>query len=110
MKLPNASKVIISREKLTDYVLSETHSTGRFKAKFFRSLGFNEANVSLFVKALHTIANSEEIKEVSTTMFGAKYVIDGKINTPSGKVVKIRTIWIIEQDQKEPRFVTVYPV
>lgn len=50
---------------------------------------------------------NEEIKEVSTTMFVAKYVIDGKINTPSGKVIKIRTIWIIEQDQKEPRFVTV---
>lgn len=110
MKLPNSSRAIIPKEKLINYVLSETHSTGKFKAKFFRGLGFNETNASLFEKALRTIANSEEIKDVSTTIYGAKYIIDGKINTPSGKMVKIRTIWIIEQDQKEPRFITVYPV
>ena len=110
MKLPNASQAIISKEKLIDYVLSETHSTGRFKAKFFRVLGFNKTNVSLFEKALHTIVTHEEVKDISTTMYGTKYVIDGKIKTPSGKIVTIRTIWIIERDQNRPRFVTVYPV
>ena len=110
MKLPNADKVIISREKLTDYILSETHSTGRFKARFFKTLGFNETNASFFETILRTLANSEEIKEVITSVYGTKYVIDGKVNTPSGKTIKLRTIWIIEKGQNRPRFITVYPV
>lgn len=110
MRLPNSDKVIISREKLTDYVLSETHSTGKFKARFFRALGFNETNVFLFERALHTIANSEEIKDTSTSVYGTKYILDGKVNTPSGKTIKFRTIWIIEKGQISPRFITVYPV
>ena len=110
MKLPNSDKVIISREKLTDYILSETHSTGKFKARFFRTLGFNETNVSIFERALRTIANSEETKDTSTSVYGTKYVLDGKVVTPSGKTIKLRTIWIIEKGQNRPRFITVYPV
>lgn len=44
MKLLNGNNPFISREKLTNYVLSETHATGKFKAKYFRGLGFNENN------------------------------------------------------------------
>lgn len=110
MKLPNSNKVLISRKKLTDYILSETHSTGKFKARFFRTLGFNKTKVSLFEKALRTIAGSEEVKDTVISIYGTKYVLDGKISTPSGKIVKLRTIWTIEQGQYRPRFITVYPI
>jgi hypothetical protein len=36
MRLPNAEKAVIERRKLTEYLLSETHPTGRFKAQFFK--------------------------------------------------------------------------
>lgn len=110
MKLPNSDKVIISREKLTDYILSETHSTGRFKARFFRTLGFNDANVSFFETILRTLADSEKIEEVIPSVYGTKYILDGKVNTPSGKTIRLRTVWIIEKGQNKPRFITVYPV
>ncbi len=110
MKLPNANKIIISKEKLTDYVLSETHSTGKFKAKFFRKLGFDEINLQIFENAIRNLAKSVDVKDKVISQYGTKYVLDGKINTSFGKVVKIRTIWIIEKGQKRPRFVTVYPV
>lgn len=110
MKLPNGSKAIISREKLIDYVLSETHATGKFKAKFFRKLGFTETNVYLFEKALRKLAKYQEVTDVVSSDFGTKYIIDGRIDTPSEKVVKVRTIWIIEKWENIPRFVTVYPV
>ncbi|EKD91393.1 MAG: hypothetical protein ACD_30C00014G0003 [uncultured bacterium] len=42
MKLPNGSKTFISKEKLLNYILSEIHPVGKFKAKFFRNLGFDE--------------------------------------------------------------------
>lgn len=110
MKLPQGNNALIPKEKLTDYILSETHSTGKFKAKIFRRLGFNETNVHHFIKALGKIAKLEEVVNFSTFQYGAKYVLDGKIEAPGGKTVKVRTIWIIERNQVSPRFVTVYPV
>ena len=44
MKLPNADKAIISSEKLRDYILSPIHSIGRFKAAFFKKLGYSAEN------------------------------------------------------------------
>jgi hypothetical protein len=40
VKLPNAEDAVILAEKLTDYLLSSSHPVGRFKAGFFRSLGY----------------------------------------------------------------------
>ncbi len=40
MRLPNADDAIIDRPKLEGYLLSEAHPVGRFKARFFATLGF----------------------------------------------------------------------
>jgi hypothetical protein len=110
MKLPNSNRALISRDKLINYVLSETHTTGKFKAKFFRKLGFNETNFQIFENSLLKLAKAEEVKEETTSQFGKKYILEGEINSPLGKIVKVRTVWIIEKNQKEPRFITIYPV
>lgn len=110
MKLPYRKNVYIPKVKLTGYLLSQTHAVGRFKSEYFRTLGYDELNVSLFEEDLRTIAQSQDVKEILSTPYGTKYIIDGKIEAPSGRVVKLRTVWIIEEGQKRPRFVTVYPV
>ncbi len=110
MKLTNTNNLLIPKEKLIDYVLSKTHAIGKFKAKFFRSLGFDETNVSIFEKALSKIARSQEIVDVQSSSYGTKYIIDGEIKTPREKLVKVRTVWIVEKGQTKPRFITVYPV
>lgn len=110
MKLPNRNNVIISREKLVQYILSETHALGRFKAKFFLDHGFNKTNVQLFENCLRNIAKSEDVGDASHSPYGIKYVIDGEVKTPNGKRVKLRTVWIIEKGEMRPRFVTIYPV
>lgn len=58
MKLPNSDKAIIPKDKLTDYLLSETHPVGSSKAKFFRGLGFNEANANVLAKLLLHMAQT----------------------------------------------------
>ncbi len=110
MKLPNSKNAIISKDKLTDYLLSETHATGKFKAKFFRNLGFDETNVDLLEESIRKLAQGNDIKEESSSPYGRKYVIDGKIDTPSERHITVRTVWIIEKGQKRPRFITIYPV
>ena len=63
MKLPNCDDVLVSKEKLANYILSETHSLGKFKAKFFYSLGFDQNNSHLLEKSLRNLAKSEAVKE-----------------------------------------------
>ena len=90
-------------------MLSETHSVGKAKAKFLRSAGFNESNVDLLKKGLLDIALAGAIAGEVTSVHGVKYVIDGQLQTPTEDVLKIRTVWIIDQGQTRPRLVTAYP-
>ncbi len=110
MKLPYAKNVVIPKEKLVNYILSETHPTGKFKAKIFRKIGFDESKINTFEKELKQIADSEEIIKEITSKYGTKYIIDGQIKGSEGKAIKVRTIWIIEIGEIKPRFITIYPV
>lgn len=110
MKLPNRHKAIIPREKLLNYLLSANHIVGRAKAKFFRNLGFDENNAKEFHKALSDIAGENEVQETKKSPFGIKYIIDGDLISPIGRKVRIRTVWIIENNHSIPRFVTAFPV
>jgi len=110
MKLPQADKAIISREKLTDYILSESHPVGSSKARFFRGLGFNETNVGKLAKLLLRIPKENDIKNVRKFSYGTNYVIEGTIKTPNGKTVKITTVWFMKTEKNKPGFVTAYPV
>jgi hypothetical protein len=109
MKLPNRAKAYIAPLKLKDYLLSETHAIGKSKAKFLRNFGFNETNVNLLEQSLIAIARFKEVKEAISSAHGIKYVIEGPLQTPTGSVVQVRTVWIIEVGQADPRFVTAYP-
>lgn len=110
MKLPYRQKVIIPKEKLTEYLLSSTHLVGKFKAKFFRRLGYDESNVDKLIVTIRKIAQNEEVVEKASSPYGTKYIIEGKVTTPSGKRVLLQTVWIIESFKKRPRFVTAYPL
>ena len=110
MELPNKEKAYIPLAKLKDYLLSETHSVGKSKAKFLRSLGFNEVNVNLLKEGLIAIAHSGNVKDVVSSSHGVKYVIDGQLKVPVGGFIEMRTVWIIDKGQSRPRFVTSYPL
>lgn len=110
MKLPYRKKAIVPKEKLTKYLLSETHPVGSAKSKFFRSLGFNNSNMDELTKAFLKIAQDNDVKEERKFEYGINYVIDGIIETPSGKNVILTTVWFTQTTKSRPRFVTAYPV
>lgn len=110
LQLPNKANAYIPIRKLVDYLLSETHTVGKSKSKFFRSLGFNETTVGELEQGLLDIAHTGQVKEQMDSQHGAKYVIDGSLKTPHGILVQVRTIWIIESGYESPRFVTAYPI
>jgi hypothetical protein len=110
MKLPNRENASVPASKLTDYLLSETHSVGRSKAKFLRLLGFDESNVQTLEQGLLAIAQTGDVKEVAPSRHGTKYVIEGGLSAPDGRSAQVQTVWIIDAGQDRPRFVTTYPL
>ncbi len=59
---------------------------------------------------LIAIAQNEKIKEAIPSAYGVKYIIEGPLATPDGRFIAMRTVWIINKGQTEPRFVTTYPL
>ena len=110
MELPNKENAYIPLQKLNNYLLSETHSVGKSKAKLLRSAGFNEMNVTLLKEGLIAIAHSGDVNETISSLHGVKYIINGLLKTQHGGSIKMRTVWIIDKGQERPRFVTAYPV
>lgn len=111
MKLPHCKNAIIKREKLTKYLLSLTHTEGKSKAKFFRGLGFSEANPTEFEQALLKIGQSNKVTKIDkmNSRYVIKYVIDGSLISPSGKSVKVRTVWGIRFGEGIPKLISAYP-
>jgi hypothetical protein len=109
MRLPNAQRATVDPQKVIGYLLNTGHPVGRFKARFFRSLGFDESNASALEGQLLRIAQDGEVIEAKSSPYGTKYVIDGQVESPAGRRATVRTVWIVETDRDEPRFVTAYP-
>lgn len=109
MQLPNRINAFIQLSKLTGYLLLETHPEGGSKAKFFRALGFNEMNLAVLESELLAIARKLPVNKVVKTEHGSKYVMIGSISTPVGQSVTILTVWIIDEGESAPRFVTARP-
>ena len=108
--LPNCKDAIIPNTKLTDYLLSDSHPTGKTKARFLFSLGFSLNSIDLLKTQLREIACDNEITDIIATPFGTKYVVDGTLRHTGSLQASVRTIWIIEVDQTIPRFITAYPL
>lgn len=89
-------------------MLSPIHPTGRFKAIFFKTLGFESSNWKMLEIALRgLLVGDAELSE--TTDWGEKYAIHVEIVGPNGNSARIVSILIILLEEKHPRFVTAYP-
>lgn len=108
MKLPNSKNAYVPKEKLLEYLLSETHPVGKSKAKFFRKLGFDETNVDKLKRSLLSIAKTNDVENIKEMPYGINYVISGSISLSKRKSI-IKTVWFVELGKTNPRFVTAIP-
>ena len=109
MKLPNADKAIVSPEKLTNYLLSPVHPVGRFKAAFFRKLGYSAENWKVLERDFRNLILSNDVVDIRETEYGRKFVVEGDLIGPANKRVRVVTVWTIMKEEDIPRFITVYP-
>jgi len=109
MKLPNAQKAIVDERKVREYLLSPSHPVGRFKAKFFESVGFPPEAWSGFMGALKRHAAEGEAQVLEESDYGKKYVVRGHISGRGPRPAEVESVWIIRTGDDTPRLVTVYP-
>ena len=107
--LPYREEAYIPSGKIHSYLLSQIHTVGRSKAKFFRAIGFHEKNAEMLEEELLTIARTEAVRDIKDSPYGTKYVIRGTLHSSKGISVLVETVWIIEHDEQQPRLVTAYP-
>lgn len=109
MRLPNAQRARVDREKIADYLLAASHPHGQSKAEFFFKFGFRIAQWQNLADALRIHGASHQVIRIIETNYGTKYIIDGLLETPDGRNPYVRTIWQIDKESDYPRFVTAYP-
>lgn len=107
--IPNTDQAVIDPAKLRDYLLSLSHPVGRYKAATFLSMGYSQAGWQLLEADLREQHLSRHAVHAGDNRFGRIYEILGDLTGPSGKIVCIKSIWIILMGQDYPRFVTAYP-
>jgi hypothetical protein len=100
----------IDERKITHYLLSFSHPSGRDKAVFFHSLGFHLTKWQDLRAALLRHARENKVSAKKESSFGVKYVIDGPLQTPDGRNPIVRAVWFIETGENQLRFVTAYPL
>jgi len=109
MRLPNAEHAEVRPEKLRDYLLSPNHPVGRFKARFFRSLGYTIDNWEALSETLLEAARTGEAEELPSP-YGRKFRIIAGLPVGTGEEVQVVTIWIVSSSGAAPRLVTAYPL
>jgi hypothetical protein len=109
MKLPNANKAAVGREKIADYLLNPAHPDNGGKADFFTQLGFHRERWEVLAAALKALAVESEVTIASVSPHGKKYIITGRIQSPGGKSPMVQSIWIVDKNRDTARLVTAYP-
>ncbi len=110
MKLPNSENAYIPQPKLMEYLLSPTHPEGGPKAVFFNQVGYPRENADELSSILLDIARTNEITTHIANEFGKKYIIEGILPHINGEGIHLRTVWVIDNGEVNPRFVTAYPL
>jgi hypothetical protein len=109
MNLPAAEGAVIPPAKIQDYLLSTSHPVGRFKAPFFASLGYTNANWRRLEEDLRDLAISGDAELGKDSPYGRKYEIRGTLRGPSGRSAGVLTVWIVLFGGDVPQFVTAFP-
>ncbi len=108
--LPNAEEARINREKIIEYLLSESHPDGRAKAVFFAKYGFKVEQWEVLAASLRKHGIDNPVVKTVESEYGVRYCVDGPVETPGVDRPSIRTVWIVEEGSSEPRLVTAYPI
>ena len=99
------TNAIISNTKITQYLLvllpkddkSQYLALGGYTLSAWQELERDLREQILTLEAIPT----------TKTRYGQKYEITGQLNAPNGRILPIKTIWMVTD--RETKFVTLFP-
>ena len=103
MKLPYAARARVDREKITEYLLCESHPDGSSKARFFSSFGFRVENWQVIARAFRKHGVTHPVVRLVESAHGTRYIVEGVLETPDGRNPRVRTVWILEKGVQRRR-------
>jgi hypothetical protein len=109
VRIPNADRAVIDPRKLRDYLLSPHHPLGRYKAHFFRALGYSQSHWPRLERDLRFQHLSAPVSSTVETPHGTVYIIRAMLKGPAGVTTGLLSVWIVRSDENVPRLVTAYP-
>ena len=110
MKLPHADQAVVEPAKILDYLLNSAHRYGASKAQFFTEFGFRLEKWERLAEALREHGRLHEVRRTHKTGFGHRYVVEGELNTPTGRRPRVRTVWQMDEGAVAPRLISAYPL
>jgi hypothetical protein len=110
MRLPNAAKAVVEREKIEDYLLNPAHRFGASKARFFTHFGFRVKAWEELAQALRKHGEAHDVARTRATGFGPRYEVEGTLECPGGRRPRVRTVWQMDEGAVAPRLITAYPL
>ena len=110
MLIPNGENSVVDIRKLRDYCLNPEHSTGKHKARLFRSmLAMTVENAFELRQILLSVVKTEKAKLGKKDNFGQRYTLDFRLEWHNKSAI-VRSGWIIEHNSQIPRLTSCYPL
>jgi len=109
-ELPRVKQAVVPQNKIENYLLDSGHPIGSGKAKFFTHFGFRRENWQVLADALRKHAEENPVANSMSDADGTIYLVEGPLETPSGRRPRIRTVWLEETAALAPRFISAYPL
>ena len=96
---------IISETKLTQYLLVFLPKDD--KSQYLALGGYTLGNWQELERDLRQQILTLEATPTTKTRYGQKYKITGELTAPNGRILPIKTIWMVTE--RETKFVTLFP-
>lgn len=105
MRLPPNS--IIATRKLTEYLL--TFRTRNDKSLWLAKAGYTISNWEQLEQDLRQQVLTQNAELDETNQYGMVYRIITQLVGPNGQYLQVVTIWMIEHETGQTKFITLYP-
>jgi hypothetical protein len=107
--LPNAHFATVPVAKIRNYLLDAAHAGNGGKADFFGSFGFTAENWLELRSALQQHPTLHAVVKITVSAWGTKYEVRCSLPSPDDRNPCVRSFWIIDAANPNPRFLTAYP-
>jgi len=102
MRLPNAERAFVEREKIAGYLLDPSHMNGAGKCRFFSARGFSMMEWPVLAAALVAHGRRHTVAKRTETPFGPRFEVHGELEAPDGSRPQIRTVCQLDEGEIAP--------